>query len=97
VRAEFFADREEATTEAKPYLMDFTYLYDRSQADFINFTAGVRVAEQEVYAETGRPETWATRSSGARTGEVSAAVATLLKVCYDWPPLEDYIDPELPE
>jgi hypothetical protein len=97
VRAEFFADREDAVTASKPYYMDLTYLYDRTQADFINFTAGVRVSEEEVYAETGRPEKWATRSTGERSGEPSPSVAALVKVCGDWPRIADYANPDLPD
>src|SRR5258706_16401362 len=37
IRAEFFNDREEAPTSSKPYLMDFTYLYDERQSDFAKF------------------------------------------------------------
>jgi hypothetical protein len=97
VRAEFFADRAGPVTASRPYYMDLTYLYDRRQADFINFTAGVRVSQEEVYAETGHPETWATRSTGEQVGEPSPSIAVLLKVCYDWPPVPGYADLELPD
>ncbi len=100
VRAEFFADRNEPVTAAQPYLMDFTYLYDKAQADFINFMAGVRAAEEEVYAETGRPDTWGTRAPAepaiTRTGEQVTTVKRLLGVCQAWEPSLDYLSPELP-
>lgn len=97
VRAEFFDGRDEAITAAKPYLMDLTYLYDRSQADFVNFMAGVRVSEEEVYRETGRPETWATRKLESLPGPPRSAdqvqkVRELLKACYDWPPSGDLVN-----
>jgi hypothetical protein len=91
VRAEFFDGRDEAVTEAAPHLMDFTYLYDRNQADFINFMAGVRVPEDRVYEETGRPETWATRDTGqklpVRTDQQVVEMNAKLKKCYVWPSL----------
>jgi hypothetical protein len=91
VRKEFFDGREEAATGAAPYLMDFTYLYDRNQADFINFMAGVRVSDEAVYQETGRPETWSTRvgeeKPQPRTDAQVAGMNALLKKCYSWPTL----------
>lgn len=96
VRAEFFDGRDEAVTGAAPYLMDFTYLYDRDQADFINFMAGVRVPEDAVYQETGRPETWMSRDSGQtktqRTDAQIAEVNARLKKCYAWPALSILTD-----
>lgn len=101
VRAEFFADRAGPITADKPYLMDFTYLYDRAQADFIKFMAGVRVSEEEVYAETGRPATWGTRVpdefAAMRTGEQATTAKRLLSVCQNWAPIDDYVFAELPQ
>ncbi|QJW95370.1 hypothetical protein [Frigoriglobus tundricola] len=96
VRAEFFDGREEAATGAAPYLMDLTYLYDRRQADFINFMAGFRISDDAVYQETGRPETWMTRDgeqtkphrTDAQVGEMNA----LLRKCYGWPKLPSLTD-----
>jgi hypothetical protein len=100
VRAEFFADRDGPVTADQPYLMDFTYLYDKAQADFVNFMAGVRVSEEEVYAETGRPDSWGTRvpdaPAEARAGEQVTTVKRLLSVCQAWQPSADYLSPELP-
>jgi hypothetical protein len=100
VRAEFFADRDEPVTADQPYLMDFTYLYENAQADFVNFMAGVRTSEEEVYADTGRPDTWGTRDPVAapdiRTGEQVTTVKQLLRVCQGWEPSADYLSPELP-
>ena len=56
VREEFFSDRDIAPTTWKPYLMDFTYLYDQGQDDFREFTGGERVSAQRVFEEIGRPE-----------------------------------------
>ena len=61
VREEFFLDREVAPTASKPYLMDFTYLYDKKQEDFREFTGGKPFSVEEVFAETGRPEDWTHR------------------------------------
>lgn len=75
VRAEFFLDRETPPTAESPYLMDFTYLYDRSQADFMKFSAGVRTSDEEVYHEIGKPETWTTRAGEFAGDRRSAAQA----------------------
>lgn len=87
VRAEFFQDREVAPTASRPYLMDFTYLYDKTHADFERFANGVLFTEDQVYAEVGRPEDWFHRAAGTRaprTAEQSAVVAQQLKVCRSW-------------
>jgi hypothetical protein len=89
IREEFFADREEPITAAAPYREDFTYLYDQSQEDFVNFTAGKLFSEDEVYADIGRPETWTHRdgesaSAEERSPEETAEVALLLHQCDQW-------------
>jgi hypothetical protein len=85
VREEFFTDRDVPPTVARPYLMDFTYLYDTRQEDFLKFTKGVKVSVDAVYKEIGRPETWLHRSAAGASdaGEGAAAdVAELLRQCY---------------
>lgn len=97
VRAEFFADREDPITADQPYLMDFTYLYDKPQADFVKFMAGVRTSEEEVYAEIGKPDIWGRRDPGEfghRTKEQVKQVADLLRVCEAWKAVERYADPD---
>ncbi len=97
VRAEFFADIEEPITAAEPYIMDFTYLYDKAQEDFINFMAGVRASEEKVYAEIGKPEVWGKRDTeifGDRTKDQVKQVADLLRVCEAWEPIEGYAVPD---
>jgi len=100
VRAEFFVERDGSVTAHQPYLMDFTYLYDRAQPDFINFMAAVRVSEDEVYAETGRPDTWGTRAperaAVTRTGEQVRTANRLLSVCLGWEASVDYLSLALP-
>ncbi len=49
VREEFFVERERPATAERPYLMDFTYLYDEGEEDFEVFTAGRRFAADEVW------------------------------------------------
>ncbi|MGH7243402.1 MAG: hypothetical protein ACREJD_08310 [Phycisphaerales bacterium] len=89
VREEFFQDREAAPTASKPYLMDFTYLYDHNQSDFERFAIGKPFTDDQVYAEIGRPEDWTHRSTSTgrpRTQEQAAEVARQLQVCRSWAP-----------
>jgi hypothetical protein len=87
VREEFFVDREVAPTASRPYLMDFTYLYDDKQDDFEQFTRGERFTDEDVYSEIGRPEDWVHRVDAApraRSEEEAASVAEQLLVCSRW-------------
>jgi hypothetical protein len=84
IREEFFVPGIIPVTASRPYLMDFTYLYDKRQQDFINFTQGVRVAEDQVYAEIGRPETWTHRAAPVEPQpppQAAAEVTELLAAC----------------
>ncbi len=88
VREEFFQDRQEPPTASKPYLMDFTYLYDPSQADFQEFSGGRRFALADVLGEIGRPEDWTHRHGApdrSRSDEQAAVVAEQLLKCQEWP------------
>lgn len=87
VREEFFLDREIAPTASKPYLMDFTYLYEETEDDFDAFSRGKRFDTAEIYAEIGRPEDWTHRAGTtvqARSEEQAAAVAEQLLACRSW-------------
>jgi len=87
VREEFFFDREVAPTASRPYLMDFTYLYDSKLGDFEEFSRGKRFSDEEVYAEIGRAEDWTHRVSataGSRSEEQAASVAEQLLACRHW-------------
>lgn len=87
VREEFFFDREVAPTASKPYLMDFTYLYDDKQADFEEFSQGKRFTDEDIYAEIGRPGDWTHRTSataGFRSEEQAVSVAEQLLACSRW-------------
>lgn len=87
VREECFLDRETAPMASKPYLMDFTYLYDEKQDDFAEFTGGEPIAEEEVFAEIGRPEDWAHRGARAatyRSEKETASVGERLEACRRW-------------
>ena len=103
VREELFLDREVAPTAWKPYLMDFTYLYDELQEEFKEFTEGRPFQVREVVAEVGRPEDWTHRRNRivpSRTFDQVAEIAKQLGVCRDWevPPefLLDDRDPAPP-
>ena len=87
VREELFVDRDQAPTSSRPYLMDFTYLYDNKQPDFSEFSFGKRFTEDHVYAEIGRPEDWSHRASKtgrSRSDEEAACVAQQLVACRGW-------------
>jgi len=94
VRKEFFEDRPTPSTAARPYLMDFTYLYARTQSDYLKFTGGVRVAEEDVVAEIGSKDTWKTRDAAGpeaqpRTPEAAAEVHRMMNACLQWPDPND--------
>ena len=89
VRREFFEGRELPSTRLRPYLMDFTYLHDKRQADYVNFMEGVRLSEEDVFEEIGRPDTWRYRSGGEplrpeRTMDQESEIRELLRVCEEW-------------
>jgi hypothetical protein len=102
VREEFFADRDAPITGSAPYLQDFTYLYDKSQSDFVMFTDGKRFTDAEVFADIGEKETWTRRTATgiapqARSTEQTAEIQSLLSVCTKWEPSEDLLDRDLTE
>lgn len=94
VREEFFQDRAVAPTRNKPYLMDFTYLYDQNQPDFKEFSDGRLFPEADIYAEIGLPEEWTHRASSPmfsqRNHEQAELVAKQLVACRRWEPLPWY-------
>jgi hypothetical protein len=95
VREEFFLDREVAPMTSKPYLMDFTYLFDDRQEDFVQFTGGERFTSKHVFAEIGRPEDWTHRRSTPVTSRSDAeaiTVAEQLQACQGWAVLFDRDD-----
>lgn len=97
VREECFLDREAAPMASKPYLMDFTYLYDEKQDDFTEFTGGYPIAEEEVFAEIGQPEDWvhrAARVSTHRSDQETASVGERLEACRCWEALFDESEAE---
>jgi hypothetical protein len=99
VRREFFADRETPPTTDKPYLMDFTYLYDKRLDDFVNFSGGKEISEEDVFAEIGRPETWTHRATvvaAPHSPEEAAAIAELMAKIYAWESLPSLRDPSAP-
>jgi len=87
VREEFFIDREAPPMASKPYLMDFTYLYDTHQHDYGDFTGGKRFTAEEVFAQVGRPEDWSHREKTAaaeRSENAARSVAEALFLCRRW-------------
>jgi hypothetical protein len=95
VREEFFSDREAPVTKGKPYLMDFTYLYDTRLEDFVNFSGGKPVSEDALYDDIGRPETWTHRTATTeadRAASESAEIAELMAKIYDWESLPTFLE-----
>ena len=87
VREEFFLDREIAPMVKKPYLLDFTYLFNETQEDFIQFTGGEPFTAEHVFTEIGRPEDWTHRERKAvksRSDEEAIAVAEQMQACRRW-------------
>jgi hypothetical protein len=87
VREEFFQDRSVAPTASRPYLMDFTYLYDEKQPDFTDFTGGKPFAVEQIFEEIGRPEDWSHREAeavAARSREETITIAEQLEACRSW-------------
>lgn len=87
IREEFFLDREVAPTISSPYLMDFTYLYDEAQSDFVKFSGGQPFSEEQIFAEIGKPEDWTHRNKKAgksRSDEEAMQVAQQLEACRLW-------------
>ena len=87
VRAEFFRDRDVPPTIGRPYIMDFTYIYAKDQADFGEFTSGRPFTEEEVYVEIGRPDEWSHRAGPphrSRSEADSIRVAEQLAATQEW-------------
>ena len=87
VREELFVDPEIPPNAAKPYLMDFTYLYDEQQDDFGEFTGGRRFTVEQVMDNIGAAEDWTHRAGKAvvgRTGEEAMRVGDQLRTCHGW-------------
>jgi hypothetical protein len=102
VRPEFFADREEAITRAKPYLLDLAYLHDRTQTEFAHFSSGVPIASEILYAEIGPPVTWMHRSLDLeplppRPAEQVTEIANALRACRHWKEIGMAGDADFPD
>ena len=78
----------EPITKHKRPLLDFTYLYDDTQAEFTEFMAGRVFGEDEVFADIGPPESWSHREGDQvkieRTEEQTVEIAVLLDRCVKW-------------
>ncbi len=87
VREEFFSDRDVAPTASRPYLMDFTYLYDKQQDDFAQFVGGQPFSDEQVFSEIGRPQDWTYRRgvvARSRSDDEARVVAEQLQTCRQW-------------
>jgi len=69
VRKEFFDEMDSPEMLHQPYVMDFTYLYDRRESDHIEFMLGVPVTIERICREIGPTEAW----GGPHTEVVPAA------------------------
>jgi hypothetical protein len=87
VREEFFQSREFPSTHSSPHLLDFTYLYDENNPEFVDLTRGKHVSEKQILAEIGDRATWAHRhvtSLRTRSEAEESLVAEQLAVCDRW-------------
>jgi hypothetical protein len=87
VREEFFLDRETAPMASKPYLLDFTYLFDEISEEFIQFTGGQPFTSTDIYKEIGRPEDWTHRGRPATKSRSEADARDVLhqlQACNRW-------------
>jgi hypothetical protein len=81
IRQEFFDPRDVPSTAGKPYRMDLSYLYDKGQGAFLEFTGGREFTEEQIYRELGTPDTWTHRAADeplTRTEEEARKVAEQL-------------------
>lgn len=86
IRDEFFVSGLEPPRMSKPWLMDFTYIYDHTKEDYVRFLAGKLVSEEEVFQDIGPPGEW--RTLGAeipkRTRSAARELKALLHKCERW-------------
>ncbi len=94
IREEFFDPRDVPATRPAPYRMEFSYLFNQGQSDFIEFTGGREFTEQEIYEELGSPDTWTHRGAPEveRTEDEARAVADQLDALQNLP-CPDWIEP----
>jgi hypothetical protein len=91
VRDEFFQSDAKPPLRARPFLMDFTYIYDRSQQDYIRFMRGQLVSEEEVFHEIGPPGEWRTLGGFRRIPAVgkprtsASEIRSLISKTSRWP------------
>jgi len=58
IRQEFFNNGAEPSMKAKPWLMDFSYIYKEGAEDHRQFVLGEPIEEAEVFKEIGPPADW---------------------------------------
>jgi len=90
VRDEFFAAGDRPSTRKSPWLMDFTYIYDKTRTDYVKFMAGQLVSQEEVFGEIGKPTEWrllggSTKTTGVRRPKsADREIADCLALCRQW-------------
>lgn len=89
IRAEFFDLDDKPPLRARPWLMDFTYIYDKAQQDYVRFTRGQLISEEEVFREIGPPGEWRTLSptrapASARPRKAALEIRSLLSKTSRW-------------
>jgi len=91
VRDEFLQPEAKPPLRARPFLMDFTYIYDRTQQDYVRFMRGQLVSEEEVFHEIGPPGEWRTLGGFKRTPSVvrsrtaASEIRSLIAKTSRWP------------
>ena len=89
IRSEFFQETRDGRppTLTKPWIMDFAYIFNKADPDWVKFMGGRLISEKEVYAVTGDPSEWRVRSDGPpleRSPETVARITAALRRCEGW-------------
>jgi hypothetical protein len=87
IRNEFFTGNDEPTEKARPWFMDFTYIYDKEDEDFALFMGGQLISKNEIDSKIGNVSTRRRLSAfigEPRTPAADAEIADILKMTESW-------------
>lgn len=85
VRDELFADRGGPVTETRPFSLDFSYIYNPVDVDYVGLIAGQLVSKNEIDAKIGSEFTRRRLTPNrSRSRNVAARIAATIERCTDW-------------